>query len=112
MIGDGLTQGTKVVGHALHPMTIIADAEVALLEDVKPGVKLQNRRLVIADELTVEREPRLTCGLCRFPNDLVEFKGEGAEDPCHHNVVQSSPIVRWISDVGEDMIVQGVGDEA
>jgi hypothetical protein len=33
MIGDGLTQGMKVIGHALHPTTVVADAEVTLLED-------------------------------------------------------------------------------
>jgi hypothetical protein len=51
---------------------------------------------------------RLACGLRWFPNDLVEFGGEGAEDPCHHDAVQSSPIDEWIGDVGEDVVVQGV----
>jgi hypothetical protein len=39
-IGDGLTQGTKVISHALHPATVVANAEVTLLEDAKPSVKL------------------------------------------------------------------------
>jgi hypothetical protein len=38
----------------------------------------------------------------------MEFRGEGAEDPCHHDVVQPSPIGGRISDVGEDVVVQGV----
>jgi hypothetical protein len=38
----------------------------------------------------------------------VELRGEGAEDPCHHDVVQSSPIDGWIGDVGEDVVVEGV----
>jgi hypothetical protein len=42
MIGDNLTQGTKVIDHALHPATVVADAEVALLEDAEPVVELQN----------------------------------------------------------------------
>jgi hypothetical protein len=41
-ISDGLTQGTKVVGHALHLVTVVIDAEVALLEDIKLRVELQN----------------------------------------------------------------------
>jgi hypothetical protein len=41
-IGDGLTQGTKVIGHALHPMIVVADAEVTLLEDAEPSIELQN----------------------------------------------------------------------
>jgi hypothetical protein len=41
-IGDGLTEGTKVVSHALHPTIIVADAEVVLLEGAKPSVELQN----------------------------------------------------------------------
>jgi hypothetical protein len=40
MIGDNLTEGTKVVGHALHSVTVVTDAEVALFESVKPGVEL------------------------------------------------------------------------
>jgi hypothetical protein len=39
-IGDGLTQGMKVIGHALHLATVVADAEVTLLEDTEPGVEL------------------------------------------------------------------------
>jgi hypothetical protein len=108
MIGDGLTQDMKVVGHALHLMTIVANVEVTLLEDVEPAIELQNTRLTVVKELTLEREPRLMCGLRWFPNDLVEFGGEGAEDPSHHDTVQSSPIDEQISDVGEDVVVQGI----
>jgi hypothetical protein len=50
----------------------------------------------------------VTCGLYRFPNDFVEFGEEGAEDLCHHDVDQSSTIDGRISDVGEDVVVQGV----
>jgi hypothetical protein len=39
-IYDGHTQGMKIVGHALHLATVVDDVEVALLEDVKPGVEL------------------------------------------------------------------------
>jgi hypothetical protein len=53
-------------------------------------------------------EPRLMCGLCWFLHDLVEFRGEGAEDPCHHDAVQSRPIDGWIGDIREDMVVQGI----
>jgi hypothetical protein len=81
MIGDGLTLGMKANSHALHPRSIVTDAEVALLEDAEPGVELQNTRLMIAEELS------LICGLRQFPNDLVELRGEGAEDPCHQDVV-------------------------
>jgi hypothetical protein len=41
-IGDGLTQGMKVIGGALHLVTVVTDAEVALVEGVEPGVELQN----------------------------------------------------------------------
>jgi hypothetical protein len=39
-IGDGLTQGTKVVGHALHPAIIVANTKVSLLEGVESGGEL------------------------------------------------------------------------
>jgi hypothetical protein len=51
LLADGLTQGTKVVGHAFHPMTVVANAVVALLEDAKPGVELQNTGLAVVEEL-------------------------------------------------------------
>jgi hypothetical protein len=40
MISDSLTQGTKVVDHALHPVTVVANAKVSLLEGAEPGVEL------------------------------------------------------------------------
>jgi hypothetical protein len=107
-IGDGLTQSTKVVGHALHPTIVVTDVEVALLEDVAPGVELQNMRLMVAGDLSLECEPRLTCGLYRFPHDLVVFGGDGAEDSCHHDDVESNPIEGRIGDVREDVVVLGV----
>jgi hypothetical protein len=30
----------KVIGCALHPVTVVANAEVSLLEGAKPGVEL------------------------------------------------------------------------
>jgi hypothetical protein len=34
--------------------------------------------------------------------------GEGAEDPGHHDVIQSSPIDGRIGDVREDVIAEGI----
>jgi hypothetical protein len=107
-IGDGLTQGMKVVGHALHLATVVTDAEVTLHDGVEPVVELQNMRLAVAEELSLGHEPRLACGHHQFPNDLIEFGGEGVEDSCHHDVVQSSPINGRISNIREDVIIQGI----
>jgi hypothetical protein len=38
----------------------------------------------------------------------MELRGQGAEDPCHHDVVQSSSIDGRISDIGEDVVVKGI----
>jgi hypothetical protein len=95
----------KVVSHTLHPATIVADAEVTLRENAKLAVakEFSNSiaRLAVAKEFSLDHAPRLTCGLRRFPNDLVEFGGEGAEDPYHHDDVQFSLIDGWIDDVEE-----------
>jgi hypothetical protein len=107
-IDHGLTQGMKVIGDALHLVIVVADAEVTVLEDTKPGVELQNAGLAVAKELDLERKPCLMNGLHQFSNDLVEFGGKGVEDPCHHDVVQPSPTAGWIGDVGEDVVIQGV----
>jgi hypothetical protein len=40
MIGDGLSQGTKVIGHALHLAIVVANIEVSLLEGTEPDVEL------------------------------------------------------------------------
>jgi hypothetical protein len=74
MISDNLTQGTKFIGHVFHPTTIVTDAEIVLLEDMEPGVELQNVGLTVVKELGLEREPWVTSGLRRFLNDLVEFR--------------------------------------
>jgi hypothetical protein len=107
-IDDGLTQEPKVVSHALHPVTVVADGEFSLLEGVEPGVELQNTQLAVVDELSLDREPRLACGLRQLSNDLVKFEGEGVEDPGLHDVVQSSPIDGRIGDVREDVVVEGI----
>jgi hypothetical protein len=39
-IGDSLTQGTKVVGHALHLTIVVADTEVSLVKGTKPSIEL------------------------------------------------------------------------
>jgi hypothetical protein len=103
-----VSQGTNVVDHALHLTTVVTDAEIVLLEDVEPGIELQNARLTVADELGLEQVPCLTSGLHQFPNDLMEFEGEDAEVTCHHDVVQPSPIGGWIGNGGDDVVVQGV----
>jgi hypothetical protein len=72
------------------------------------SIELQNTQLTVAKELSLNREPHQTCGLRRFPNDIMEFGGEGAEDPCHHDDVQSSPIDGRMGDIGEDMVVDGI----
>jgi hypothetical protein len=44
---------------------------------------------------------------CRISDSLL-LGGEGAEDPGHHDVVQSSPIDGRIGDIREDMVIEGV----
>jgi hypothetical protein len=41
-IHDSLTQDTKVIDHALHLVTVVADAKVSLLEGAELGIELQN----------------------------------------------------------------------
>jgi hypothetical protein len=108
MIGDGLTKGMKVVGHALLPATVVIDVEVVLLEEVEPSVELKNMGHAVAKELALECEPHPTCGFYLFPNDLVELEGEGVKDPCHCDAIQPGPIDGHISDIGEEVVVQGV----
>jgi hypothetical protein len=38
----------------------------------------------------------------------VEFRGEGVEDPCHHDVIQPNPIGGQINDDGEDVVIQAI----
>jgi hypothetical protein len=63
---------------------------------------------IVAEEWSLDHEPHLACGLHQLPNDLIEFGEEGADDPCHHNVVQSSPIDGWIDNIGEDVVIEDV----
>jgi hypothetical protein len=64
-IDDGLTQDTKVLGHALHPTTVVTNAEVSLLKGVEPSVELQNTRHAVVEELSPDHEPRLACSLAQ-----------------------------------------------
>jgi hypothetical protein len=80
MIGDGLTQGTKVIGLALHPMIVVTDTEVAFLEYEAPDVELQNTGIAVTEKLGLENEPCLASVLRQFSNDLKEFGGESTEN--------------------------------
>jgi hypothetical protein len=64
--------------------------------------------LAVAEELSLDREPRLACSLRWLPNDVMEFGGEGVEDPCHHDTISFIPIDGQIDDVREDVVVEGV----
>jgi hypothetical protein len=70
-ISDGLTQGMKIVGHALHLAIVVANVQVTLHEDVKPGVELQNVGPKVVIKLSLECEPCLTRSLSQFSNDLM-----------------------------------------
>jgi hypothetical protein len=50
----------------------------------------------------------MTCCCRRLLNDLVELRGEGAEDLGHHDDVQSSPTNGLIDNVREDVVGEDV----
>jgi hypothetical protein len=54
-------------------VTVVADAKVSLLEGAELGIELQNTWLVVVEELSLDREPRMTCVLHGLPNNLVEL---------------------------------------
>jgi hypothetical protein len=41
-------------------------------------------------------------------DNLVEFNGEGIQDPSQRDVVQTGRIGGCVDDVGEDVIVEGI----
>jgi hypothetical protein len=86
-IGDGLTQGAQVVSHAYHLTTVLTDAKVALLEDMKLGVDFQDVGLAVTEELDLHNKPHLSSGLLRLVDDLVKLDEESAQDPSQHDVV-------------------------
>jgi hypothetical protein len=110
-IGDGLTQDAQVVGHAFHLTTVVTDAKVALLEDMKLGINLQDARLVVTKELGLHSKPRLSSGLQWLTDDLVKLDEESAQDPSQHNVVQPDPIGGHVDAVGEDVTIEGIAAE-
>jgi hypothetical protein len=65
-------------------------------------------RLTFAEDLSLDHDPCLACGLCRLLNYLVELGGEGVRDPGQHDVVQSSPIDGRIRDIRGDMVIEGI----
>jgi hypothetical protein len=80
-----LTEVAKVISHPLHPTAVVVDAQIALYEEPKLCVEVEDARLAVAEELRLEGNPKLLSGAVAATiaglSGLLEVDGDGAEQP-------------------------------
>jgi hypothetical protein len=87
-----MAQIGKVIRHALELATIFGDAEVTLHKSAKLGVKDEDARLLVTNELFLDVEPQDTGKGNAGVDDVHQLRGDGAEDPRLHCAVHTGPI--------------------
>jgi hypothetical protein len=97
-----LVEVAEIVSHPLHPTPVIVDVQIALHEEPKLCVEVEDARLTVAEELLLEGNPKLLSG-----------RGDGAEQPRQDHVVHLAPMgaVEGRS-IGGDVVVEGVALES
>jgi hypothetical protein len=99
------------VHHRLHLMTVLIHRETALSKLAESSLKVQNSSLVVAEELSLKGTLDLVSSIVRHSNGVLKFGREGAMDPRRHHLILQEPIVRRVSDPGEDVVGEGIAGE-
>jgi hypothetical protein len=73
-----LVKVVKVVGHPLHLVAVVVDAQIPLYEEPKLGVKVEDASHTVADEL-LEGNSELLSSVVVVASGLLEVNGDGAE---------------------------------
>jgi hypothetical protein len=111
LIGDGGLEGAESVYHRLHLTPVPVHREIALSQLAESGLKVQNLSLAVAKKLSLKGTPNPVSRIVRHTNDVLKFSREGVMDPGKHHLIHQEPILRRVSDRGEDVVGEGVAAE-
>jgi len=63
----------KGISHTLHPLAVLTNGEIPLLEGVEGHIELKSAGLGVAKELALECQPGLARGAAVSPDDVLEI---------------------------------------
>jgi hypothetical protein len=107
-----LIEVAEVVSHPLHLVAVVVDAQISLHEELKLCVEVEGARLMVAEELLLESNPKLLSGVVTGVCGLLEVDDDGAEQPRQDHVVHPTPVgAIEAGSVGGDVVVKGVALE-
>jgi hypothetical protein len=109
MVLHVLAEVVEVVSHPLHPAAVVVDAQIALDEEPKLCVEVEDVRLVVAEELLLKGNPKLLSGAVATASGLMEVDGDGAEQPRQDHAVHPAPVgVGEGRSIRGDVVIEGV----
>jgi hypothetical protein len=80
-IGDIDAEVSEGVGEALHLLTVVVDAEVALNEAPEGGVDVEGAGFTVAEEVVLQCQPSVASRMAVLPGDVLQVRGDGAPHP-------------------------------
>jgi hypothetical protein len=99
-VGDIDVEVIEGVGEALHLLTVVVEAEVALNEALEGDINVEGMSFMGAEEVAFQGHPSIVSHLSTLPGDVLQVEGDGAVDPRLDDVVH--PVQRW------NIVVRGV----
>jgi hypothetical protein len=86
---------TEVISHPLHLATIVANAWIALYNELELNVEVEGTSLTVAEELLLEGNPELLSDAAVGTCGLLEVDDDGVEQPRQdHNVIEGVALER------------------
>jgi hypothetical protein len=111
LIGDGGPEGAESVRHRLDLTIVLIHREIAMSKLAEGSLKVQNSSLAVAEELSLKGTLDPVSRIVRHTNDVLKFGREGAMDLGKDHLIHQEPILRGVSDRGEDVVSEGVAAE-
>jgi hypothetical protein len=80
-IGDIDAEIGEGVDEALHLLTVVVDAEVALNEALEGGVDVKGAGFTVAEEVVLQCQSGVMSYVAVLLNDVLQVRGDGAPAP-------------------------------
>jgi hypothetical protein len=80
-IGDIDAEIGEGVDEALHLLTVVVDAKVALNEALEGGVDVKGAGFTVAEEVVLQCQSGVVSYVAVLLNDVLQVRGDGAPAP-------------------------------
>jgi hypothetical protein len=85
------------VGEALHLLTVVVDAEIALNEAPEGGIDVKGASFMVVEKVVLQGQPGVVSHVAALLGDVLQGRGDGSPDPRLDDVVH--PVSRRNADI-------------